>query len=154
MARKRIDITDQKFGDLKVIRLSDRRNAYGVYLWECECKCGNTHYALATSLRSGATVSCGCNRKRKLNEHLENDMIDATRYSALKRNTYKNNTSGVKGVFWDASVQKWSARISLNGKRIFLGRFDDLEDAKAARKAAESEYHKPYLEDNDNETNR
>ena len=40
-----------------------------------------------------------------------------------------NNTSGVAGVAWDKSRQKWLVRVS----RKSLGRFDRFEDAVAAR---------------------
>lgn len=48
----------------------------------------------------------------------------------------QDNSSGVTGVCWDAARGKWRAEI--NGvRRTMLGRFDSLDDAVAARKAAE-----------------
>lgn len=41
----------------------------------------------------------------------------------------KNNTSGYKGVYWDKQRQKWRAQIKINGRRRFLGYFDDILDA-------------------------
>lgn len=52
----------------------------------------------------------------------------------------KDNSSGVKGVTLKGN--KWYARISVNKKRIFLGSFDDLNDAKSARIKAEQKYWK------------
>jgi HNH endonuclease/AP2 domain len=52
-----------------------------------------------------------------------------------------NNTSGVMGVCWDKSRGKWSAQIKVDLVRINLGRFDDIELAIAARKAAEVKYN-------------
>lgn len=51
-----------------------------------------------------------------------------------------SNTSGVCGVSWYKSSRKWVAEIAYNGEKIRLGRFDKLEDAAAARKAAEVKY--------------
>jgi hypothetical protein len=51
-----------------------------------------------------------------------------------------NNTSGVTGVSWAHDKQKWLADIRVDGKQIYIGRFDDFEDAVAARKAAEKTY--------------
>lgn len=48
-----------------------------------------------------------------------------------------NNTSGVIGVAWSASKKKWSAQIGTGGRVFNLGRYDRIEDAIAARKAAE-----------------
>lgn len=48
------------------------------------------------------------------------------------------NKSGIKGVFWKDG--KWNASIRLNKKEKFLGAFDNIKDAEAARKAAEEKY--------------
>ena len=45
--------------------------------------------------------------------------------------------SGKKGVHWDKSRNKWIARIKTNDKAIFLGRFETIEEAQNARKAAQ-----------------
>jgi hypothetical protein len=42
----------------------------------------------------------------------------------------KNNTSGVRGVVWHRG--KWEANYRLNGKIIYVGRFEDIEEAKTA----------------------
>lgn len=43
-----------------------------------------------------------------------------------------NNTSGVKGVYWDARREKWAVEITHQNRRYHLGRFDTLEAAAAA----------------------
>lgn len=48
-----------------------------------------------------------------------------------------DNTSGVKGVWWETGVGRWVASIALEGKRVTLGRFDDFEDAVNLRLNAE-----------------
>lgn len=52
----------------------------------------------------------------------------------------KNNKSGVSGVRWVQSVSKWISRISVGGKHIGLGYFDNKFDAVAVRKSAEKQY--------------
>lgn len=47
------------------------------------------------------------------------------------------NTSGIKGVYFDAASKKWRAQISINKKKIGLGRFALKEQAAEARKNAE-----------------
>lgn len=49
------------------------------------------------------------------------------------------NKSGVTGVFFDRERGKWTADISFNHKRIFLGRFENKEDAIKARLEKETE---------------
>jgi hypothetical protein len=39
------------------------------------------------------------------------------------------NTSGVKGVSWDKSENKWTARINVSGKVHNFGLFSSKEDA-------------------------
>ena len=55
-----------------------------------------------------------------------------------------NNTSGFKGVSWDAAHSKWKARIGHHRKIIHLGRFESPEDAYAAYCAAAQKYHKQF----------
>lgn len=56
------------------------------------------------------------------------------------RSKPSNNTSGHPGVHWNESISKWVATITHNQKRIHLGYFSILEEAIAARKAAEKLY--------------
>jgi hypothetical protein len=150
---KRIDLTGQQFGELSVIKLSDKRNKYNTLLWECLCSCGNTAYVLGASLRAGNYKSCGCKqpikRDRGARQHEETDRVNGTRKTALKAKLHKGNKSGHKGVTWMDSRQKWKAYIGFKGKQITLGYFENKEDAIKARQQAEEIYFKPILEDND-----
>lgn len=56
----------------------------------------------------------------------------------------KNNTSGVTGVRFETSFNKWIACIMLNYKTIHLGLYDDFDDAVKARKEAEEKYFGEY----------
>lgn len=52
-----------------------------------------------------------------------------------------SNTTGINGVNWHKSANKWQVRITdLSGKRLDLGRFNSFEDAVKARKNAEKLY--------------
>lgn len=53
-----------------------------------------------------------------------------------------NNTSGKKGVCWDAHpvTPRWKAFIQVNRKYINLGYFSTFEEAVAVRVAAEQKY--------------
>ena len=52
-----------------------------------------------------------------------------------------NNTSGYKGVYWYKPTKKWRAQIKVNKKKIYLGYFDDIEDAVNAYNKAAIKYH-------------
>jgi hypothetical protein len=43
------------------------------------------------------------------------------------------NKSGVKGVNWCKIMKMWRARIKIDNKRIHLGFYNDIEDARKAR---------------------
>ena len=56
-------------------------------------------------------------------------------------NIRKDNTSGMVGVTWSKEQNKWTVRIQHDKCRIFIGRFDSLDEAITARKQAELSYY-------------
>jgi len=60
--------------------------------------------------------------------------------NCINKDIYPNNTSGVAGVSWIASKQKWVASIRIKNEIIALGHFTSLEEATQARKVAEEKY--------------
>ena len=60
--------------------------------------------------------------------------------NARNRGLPANNTSGVKGVNWYPKYGKWIARVGTGKGRSFLGYFDTLEEAVAARKQGEIDH--------------
>lgn len=51
-----------------------------------------------------------------------------------------DNKSGVNGVYWSKNAGKWLSTIGVAREQIYLGCFDNFDDAVAARKAAEVEH--------------
>lgn len=51
-----------------------------------------------------------------------------------------NNTSGCCGVVWSSRSGKWQAQIKSNGVSHYIGVFDNIFDAAAARKSAENSH--------------
>lgn len=70
--------------------------------------------------------------KNRANNRISN-LREATR-AQNKSNSmkYKNNTSGYKGVSYRKDIEKFVARINVNGSSKYLGRFDTASDAHAA----------------------
>ena len=60
------------------------------------------------------------------------------------RRPYSTNTSGVSGVYFDKQRGRWTASISYNKKRLFIGRFANKEDAIRARLEKEVELFKEF----------
>ena len=80
---------------------------------------------------------------RKTNLRVVNDS-----QSAMNKGMYKNNTSGHKGVYFNKQTSKWTASISKNNVKIYLGCFEDINDAIRVRKQAEEKYFGEYSYDN------
>lgn len=61
----------------------------------------------------------------------EKETID---YSAAHANVPPpaHNTSGIKGVYWNAQKQKWHAKVSFKGQGINAGFYADIRDAARA----------------------
>lgn len=53
----------------------------------------------------------------------------------------KRNSSGRKGVHWAPRYQKWQAEIVIAGRKKYLGRFDNLDEAGAAYASAALLHH-------------
>jgi len=60
-----------KFGHLKVIEKTNIRYSNGTVGWLCQCDCGNQIIVRSGSLLSGHTRSCGCNKRSKYEEYIE-----------------------------------------------------------------------------------
>lgn len=56
----------------------------------------------------------------------------------------RNNKSGITGVHFDSTNEKWVAQIGIDRKRKNLGKFDNFDDAVKARREAEKKYFGEY----------
>jgi len=147
---KAIDLTGQRFGRLVVTKRVENKGNHRC--WECSCDCGNITIVPVGHLRSGNTRSCGClieNNGQNIKKIAKD--YNQTNPNLLKSKIQINNKSGVKGVCWCKSSGKWVAHIGFRCKTYTLGKFDDINDAIAARKAAEGKYYKPVLEEYENQ---
>ena len=139
-SRKKLDLTGQRFGKLTVIGPAEnigKRTA-----WLCRCDCGRDTVVRTLHLRNGHVTSCGCSG----NGLASLTYVDGTCVEMLRAKTVRsNNTSGVPGVDWWASKQRWRAAICFKGRRYYLGSYGRFEDAVKARKQAEEELHGSFL---------
>ena len=58
------DLTGQVFGKLTVLKNTKTINTKGLYLWECQCSCGNKVIKDTNSLSCGHVNSCGCSKSK------------------------------------------------------------------------------------------
>lgn len=68
--RPKINLVGKQFGELIVIRDSNKRTSRGAVIWECKCSCGNTTYVASNELlrkpneNRRAVSSCGHERSK------------------------------------------------------------------------------------------
>ena len=155
----REDLVGRTFGRLMVIieNIEQTRLRKRGPVWDCVCVCGNKSVVRGDLLKVGSIRSCGCLQRDKAYEagkltgyknlqgH-EQDRVDGVIVCSLTRGMLRNNTSGHKGVSWSASKGKWRAYITLRDKQLFLGYYDDVQEAAKARQEAEKEHFKPIVD--------
>lgn len=78
---------------------------------------------------------CGCDNRK------ENLRKATRRTNGANCKQHIDNTSGITGVSWDASRNKWKAFIGVDGECKTLGRFTRKQDAINCRLRAETTYY-------------
>lgn len=102
------DITGERYGRLIAVSSFSKKQAKGTRLfWNCKCDCGKETTVCGTSLRNGATKSCGCwNDESATMSNRKHGMSNTKEYESwanmIQRCTNKNNKSyknyGGKGI--------------------------------------------------------
>lgn len=64
--------------------------------------------------------------------------------NAFNTGVKSTNKSGYKGVSWRSQNKKWIAHIRISGKSVYLGSFDNIEDAAEMYATTAKQYHKNY----------
>lgn len=140
---KRLDLSGQTFGCIRVLEPTGRRDGSNI-VYKCLCTaCGKECYISTRSLRYSKSKSCGCLRPSHLGDNLGKIVQNAgisggTNLSRIKSSKpQRNNRSGVRGVCWTGG--QWEATIYFRGKRIRLYRGPSFDEAVEARLKGESE---------------
>ena len=79
-----------------------------------------------------------------LDNRKDNLRICTQQQNSMNRSIQSNNTSGVVGVGFSESRNKWYAQIKINKKHKTLGYYENIEDAIQARRQAEIDYFGEY----------
>lgn len=79
-----------------------------------------------------------------LDNRKENLRIVTKSQNLMNRDLGRNNESGCNGVNWFKKSRKWMVRITVDNKIIYLGLYENLEDAIKVRKEAEEKYFGEY----------
>ncbi|MCD8052233.1 MAG: AP2 domain-containing protein [Clostridiales bacterium] len=121
------------------------------FMW-CKCsQCGSeTEVALSKLINNHVKECRACQGKHLQTGHdlLKEAAVGGSSavHCSPNRKRNKNNTTGVKGVSFNARSGKYRAYINFQRKQYHLGEYVKLEDAAAARKTAEEEIHGRFLE--------
>jgi hypothetical protein len=75
-----------------------------------------------------------------LNNQRSNLRVCTRSQNLANQQLAKHNKSGTKGVCWSKENNKWIAQLQLHGKRIYLGRFFDKNEAIKAHKEGMRRY--------------
>ena len=78
--------------------------------------------------------------RNKLDNRRSNLRLVGTSQNMHNTGLWATNTSGHKGVSWNRSRNRWRAYIGVGMSRIELGHFTAIDDAIAARAAAEERF--------------
>lgn len=78
--------------------------------------------------------------RNKLNNRRSNLRICRQKDNAKNQSIRSDNTTGYPGVYKDKRNGKWFSEITADGEKHYLGRFEKLDDAVAARLEAEEKY--------------
>lgn len=102
---------------------------------------GGGGYAVRCAMRKSMRmhrVITNCPRDMVV-DHINGDGLDNRKgnlrvctntQNIQSRLTFKNNSSGQKGVCYRKDSRKWRARLGVRGKYITLGNFETFEEAK------------------------
>lgn len=141
-SEKRIkDLTGKRFGQMIVLKELGNRKVL------CKCDCGKEKVVNKSHLVHGEIQSCGCLLQKQAYQNQKKYYYEGT-YIAVIKNTKatSRSKSGVRGVCWDRTKEKWRANICFKGERQELGYFNDIKDAIKARRDAEDKLYKPAIE--------
>jgi hypothetical protein len=77
----------------------------------------------------------------KLNNRRSNLRLATRSQNKMNEGPHRNNRSGARGVSWESQTGKWRATLRIDGRRLSLGRFSDLAEAKRAYERAARKFH-------------
>ena len=106
-------------------------------------------YAIATGVDPAEMSVDHINGDRSDNRPCNLRLATNTENIRSRHKLNRNNTSGEHGVHWSKAASKWTAVIKVNRASVYLGLFENLEDARAARIAAEVAHYGAFSPRND-----
>ena len=131
------NIAGQKYECLTALYPIEKRSGRSV-TWHCRCDCGNEIDVPYNNLVHSNMRSCGCRKKahdqrlRELLTHVDGTSLDMIRSKKIP----SDNTTGCRGVYLIKG--RYVAKIVFQKKAYYLGSYESMEEAAAARREAEA----------------
>lgn len=125
------------------------------YRWRAQkCRSANRYFIYAATSMNGTNVLlhrfiAGA-EKGQIVDHRNQNTLDCRRgniricthaENMRNRGVRVDSTNGLKGVFYDKKTNRYRARIKVDGKCVYLGKFKSAEEAKAAYDEAAVRLH-------------
>jgi hypothetical protein len=150
--KKPKDFTGHKNGMLTAIKpTGKKRNDLFVWVWKCGY-CGKEVEYTSYEVFHNNRTSCGCCKHKDvdINSRItfyENTNIDHIKNIIKGSKPPKNNTSGIRGVYYDKITKKWGARIGFKKKNHNLGLYTTKKEATIVRRNSEIKYFQTTIEE-------
>jgi len=145
------DLTGKRYGRLVALEPTDLRNADNRIVWNVQCDCGNVVQVSVKLLQMGGKLSCGCLHKETRKSYSDKENKESPFYGGshvfgIRSDKIRiDNTSGIKGVHYQSTKNRWVAQITFKCKTYSLGSYLYKEDAAAIRKLAEQMNFEPFI---------
>lgn len=151
---RKLNLTNKTFGRLTVLK--EVPSARKESRWLCQCECGNYVELRGSALTSDGTKSCGClaiesaknvaereGLAKKAHKAYNDKRVEGVATFLINDKMQKNNTTGYKGVqkYYLASGEaRYSAYLTVGGKRYSKGGFDTPQKAYDYRQKLVDKY--------------
>lgn len=119
------------------------------YCWHERIDSKDGYHALCSRDESGKIIRMSSLLGYKYHDHIDRNPLNNRRSNfrsatasenMCNRSLFKNNKSGVTGVWWNNKHEKWAAYIKKHNVQYHLGLFTNKDDAVRARLNAEVKY--------------
>ena len=80
----------------------------------------------------------------KLDNRIENLRPATSSQNNSNSVKQKRNTSGIKNVYWNKNIKKWTVIIGVDKKLKYFGSYDSIEEAAEVAKQKRNELHKEF----------
>ena len=115
-----VDLTNQRFDLLTVIKSTGRSDPKNGVIWECKCDCGNVCYKTTSSLHKSKINSCGCVQQSKGAYDIEN-LLKENNIKFFKEYSF-SNCKHIHMLPFDFYLPDYNVLIEFDGQQHFINK--------------------------------